>query len=448
MESFLSKGDSSHYWYFTEALGGQTLSPIRRDYEKNPEVGDGLSNIIVKKDYDLMLFKPHYFSWLAPTNEMPIKEIEGNIEGFELKDTGTIFRRIGGRLDKKIYTYWPFPSRYTNVIDTSVAYIVHPNRGVYGWLPNTILMPTMAGMTDGDNLDVVNECLPCECKYKPCELPFSIEIFEASSDGCIVQTSIPIVHITEDPLNFNLLTSSYEKVVNFSDGTGPYHPHHPIKNSYFRNPISVKINYDPVNLFTITLRNYFGGYSNGKLRLLGVRLLLNGSYRYPYQIIQAMGVNNPNQILNGWNVGDIVCDKYDESMLLTELTSVHSDLGLKFQITLNELINSDIPIVYPKAYPYNKIIIRPKDCSESISGKVRYKYRLVSACYSPLTFTTQDDPSTRDDPNTTDKIENDESLMFPPASQFRPAGVGIRGEDKKCPVLTLSERNEVYTSKP
>lgn len=428
MEFFLGYGNDDKMFYVMEPLGGQSLSPIRRNYENNPSIGDGLRNLLVKRDARLQNFRPFYFAWQLPSNKMEVKEKDAR---FNLQDEGTFIERIGGRKDKEIYSYEFNPSNYDGNVESSVAYIFDKLHGIYGWLPNAVLIPPISVVT-GDKLNVENECKPCPCKYIKPDYP-AIEIFEVVDGGCIVQTSVPLVHISNSP-ELDLETVHYTMAIKFSAGN-KYNPHHPLNNPAVRNPFSLGYMYNPQYSYIVTLNNYFDEWEGGKLGLISVRLNLNGVFYYPSQIVHQLNVGYPEVLFMNYDFEDVVCEKFyeDSGFVLTSLSGAKASLGLQFSVPLNKIEGANIPIISGgEYYPYNKIIINPADCLNTKYGPVCYNFRLVTSCCSPLTYAPESE---------------EEVVLYPPPSAFRPAGIGIRMEDKKCPLLTLEQRNETI-SKP
>ncbi|GBF32198.1 hypothetical protein DCCM_0389 [Desulfocucumis palustris] len=433
VETYLGYRGEEQVFYLMEPNGGQSLSPIRRDYEANRRVGDGLKNVIVKKDTTGRLFTPHFLSWLLPSNQMPVAENEA--DGFVPGREGAMLQRPGGRVDKEAYHYWFNPSRYEGSVYSSPAYILEPRNGVYGWLPNAIFTQPMSLVT-GDTLEAAGECPPCRCAYKPSKYDLSLEIFELSREGCVVLTSIPVVHLYEpgvtDPSVIDLSQYSYIKTIEFSNGE-KYHPHHPVNNRAVRSPLAVSYSYDPANLFLVTINNFFGGYAGDRVKLLSVRLRLGNRLFYPAEITWLAGVANHQLIINNHDMEDLICEQteglFDETFPVTELNTAGSGLTLRFYgPVLDDVLKADIPLLSELEYPYEDVLILPEDCASTIWGKVMYNFRLINAALSPLTFYPEDDDS-----------------INPPASAFRPVGVGIRMEDKKCPHVTLEQRNEILS---
>lgn len=150
-----------HRFRVFEPIGEQTLSPIARNYHDNIEVGDGLSNVIVRRTKDDKYFRPHVFLWLAPPHYSIPEEKE-----YSAGDEGIVFERVGGMSTKKSYAYQFNPSRYSDEIDGSPVYIADLETGLYGRLPHIIFLNPLS-MVDGDGLDVVNECEQCPGGEEP-----------------------------------------------------------------------------------------------------------------------------------------------------------------------------------------------------------------------------------------------------------------------------------------
>lgn len=426
MEGFVKFNGKDKGAYFHKVGGGKTLSPLRRNYEDNPLVGDGLRNVIVKRDIENKSYTPHYFAWLVYSNKMPVVG-DREIGDWEFGKEGIFFEKVGGRIDKESFYYSFNPSQYTGVIESSPAYLINPKHGVYGFLANTLFMSTDPGLVDGDELDVENECPSCECAYTKSKAPVSLEVFEVTRGGCVVQTSIPVYHIGEQ-------LTSYIKEVNFSLSDTVYHPHHPVEGDALSDPLSLGYQYDPNNGLLFFIRNYHTKYDSGYLRLLGLRLSFFNRYKYPVECVRATGVFNPDSIVSSWNIGDIVCEQFDESMDLAELNFSRSELVFRFDLTKNEI--ESIPFIEEDNYPKKYVVIVPNDCERTEHGIVKYRFRLVTAPLSPLTYR-----------GGLEEVGG-ELVNHPPPTHISPVGLGIRKEDKKCSLVSLSDKNRIMTTQP
>jgi hypothetical protein len=111
----------------------EPIFPIGKNYYPSP--GNGISNVIVRKTKYGSRYQAHYLSSNTPPKLMP-----PNIDDYP-------------QYNKPAYHYQYNPSKYSDEIHASLAYIVHPEHGVYGFLPNIILTEQLS-ILDGDILDV------------------------------------------------------------------------------------------------------------------------------------------------------------------------------------------------------------------------------------------------------------------------------------------------------
>jgi hypothetical protein len=116
--------------------------------------GNGIDNIIVRKNKDNFRYQAHYLRWLAPPDALPPSRV-----GTTNIDEESVPQAIHSRLwnynnsNHALYNHKLNPSKYSDRVECSKGYIVHPDDGVYGTLPNMIFnLPH--GMLEGDVIEI------------------------------------------------------------------------------------------------------------------------------------------------------------------------------------------------------------------------------------------------------------------------------------------------------
>lgn len=123
----------------------EVLQPITRNYVYHPS--NGVDSIMVKKTKYGARYQAHYLSWKTPPNSMPPKrEVVRNEE-----DKARKYPRAWNYLRKGYYNYTFHPSRYDETVHTSRAYVVHPEDGIIGYIPNIVVLPVINVM-EGEKL--------------------------------------------------------------------------------------------------------------------------------------------------------------------------------------------------------------------------------------------------------------------------------------------------------
>ncbi|MEC0276798.1 hypothetical protein [Peribacillus frigoritolerans] len=135
--SSFSEDNGDNVALFAGTYEGATkkpIMPLRKDYYSSP--GSGISNIIVRQSKYGARYQAHYLSWNATPAQFPPNQ------GGSLRKTANEINR------------YPFnPSTYSDQVEASIAYIIHPEDGVYGSLSNIILSNHLS-ILDGDELEV------------------------------------------------------------------------------------------------------------------------------------------------------------------------------------------------------------------------------------------------------------------------------------------------------
>lgn len=165
--------------YFKEYIPYTSMSPVDKWYNSDPSIGNGIQDVIVRKDVFNNYYKSHVFSWNTSTNNIPPIQLEDTFS----YNKGLEFEKVGGRPDKKAYAYQFNPTRYGDFMQGSLARIVGPY-GVCGWLPN-VLFTSPVSVTHGDVISVVNPKICGDevdfnfryvtCPYSPLTYPFWID---------------------------------------------------------------------------------------------------------------------------------------------------------------------------------------------------------------------------------------------------------------------------------
>lgn len=155
-----------------------TLQPTTRNYVEHPS--NGIESIMIKKSKYGARYQKHYLKWQAPPHLMPptreeirkVKEAEGTEKEEEMARK---YPRAWNYLRYGYYQYSFHPSRYSEDMKVSRAYVVHPEDGTLGFIPNIILAP-LINLSEGTILKKPNWCADCaEAKYQP-ESPIEVPI--------------------------------------------------------------------------------------------------------------------------------------------------------------------------------------------------------------------------------------------------------------------------------
>lgn len=133
------------------------LQPITRNYVHYPS--NGIDSIMVKKTKYGARYQSHYLRWNAPPNEIPPTRFDTRDDGIRRK-----YPRAWNYLREGYYNYDFHPSRYSDKIHASRAYVIHPEDGVVGYIPNIILTPAIH-LSEGEILQLPHYCVKCEEEY-------------------------------------------------------------------------------------------------------------------------------------------------------------------------------------------------------------------------------------------------------------------------------------------
>jgi hypothetical protein len=127
---------------FTGSCKRETDLPVvPGGYVFKPDRGDGVNNIIVRKDIEGYYYKAHYLMEGAiPDTAPPYNTIEFNE-----------YRKL---IYHEAYSYHfeANPSKYDDYVQTSPYYIFEKDKGVYGYLPDVVAISSTVSMTNEYNL--------------------------------------------------------------------------------------------------------------------------------------------------------------------------------------------------------------------------------------------------------------------------------------------------------
>lgn len=165
--------------HFIPVFGGKTISPVNRDYDSDPLAGDGIHDVIVRRDVFGEHYRSHFFTWNVPPNSIAPTQYDDLLEF----DDGLKYERVGGVHNKLAYQYQFFPSRYEGCARGSHANICG-QYGTLGRLPNAVFTQPLS-LCQGDVISVVhpNACgveidfnfQYITCPYSPLTFPFWVD---------------------------------------------------------------------------------------------------------------------------------------------------------------------------------------------------------------------------------------------------------------------------------
>lgn len=130
------------------------LQPITRDYVYYPS--NGVDSVMVKRTKYGARYQAHYLRWNAPPNAMPPTRHEDKGDGVDRK-----YPRAWNYLRQGYYNYDFHPSRYSEKMHVSRAYVVHPEDGVVGYIPDIVMTP-LINLSEGEILQLPYYCVDCE----------------------------------------------------------------------------------------------------------------------------------------------------------------------------------------------------------------------------------------------------------------------------------------------
>lgn len=113
----------------TTKLGGRTIMPVLKKYPRNPS--NGIDSVIINKTKLGSRYQSYYLSWNTVPNDMPPQRNSDNT------GVGDGDRKYPRSFDR-INSYQFNPSRYSDKVQTSRIYLVHPEEGVRGYLKKSV----------------------------------------------------------------------------------------------------------------------------------------------------------------------------------------------------------------------------------------------------------------------------------------------------------------------
>ncbi|GAA0376699.1 hypothetical protein [Bacillus horti] len=147
----------SHFDYDNLQESTSIMQPINRNYVHYPS--NGIDSIMVKRSKYGARYQSHFLRWNAPANEMPPTRSETRGDRVNRK-----YPRSWNYLREGYYQYDFHPSRYSDTLHSSRAYVVHPEDGVLGYIPAIILTPSI-NMSEGETLQLPHYCIDCQEEY-------------------------------------------------------------------------------------------------------------------------------------------------------------------------------------------------------------------------------------------------------------------------------------------
>lgn len=165
----------------------ETIQPILKDYKSNPS--NGIDSVMVYRGKKGAYYQRHTLMIDAPSNLMPPKR-EYNGKGYP---------RAWQRSEAEAYSYQHNPSRYTGNVPATEALIRHPEEGVRGKFPLSILVNPIS-LIDGNELKV---------RVAFCENGYDVYKYHLV-EGISVFTKIPGVPYRQ--MGIGLLKEKYEEL--------------------------------------------------------------------------------------------------------------------------------------------------------------------------------------------------------------------------------------------
>ena len=138
-------------------FGGRSVSPLKRDFDDNILIGDGIHDVIVRKNNFKEYYTSHVISWNTPSTYIKPYQFDENFT----YEQGLEFEKNGGFHNKEAFNYHFNPSRYDGFVQGFRAFI-HGQYGVYGYLPGVVATSPM-NLVFGDILEVDD---PKNCGYR------------------------------------------------------------------------------------------------------------------------------------------------------------------------------------------------------------------------------------------------------------------------------------------
>ena len=174
----------SAFFDFDEVIDNkqEVLLPLNKSYPSKP--ASGTDTVILKEGKNGARYQSHYIRWNAPPNLMQPPRVG---EGLKGDSDSRKYPRSYDMAGNDFYNYGFNPSSYSDKVESSRCYVIHPEEGVVGYLPNSIVAPAL-GVRDNDILEVLYPCRDCEEESKEnVIIDHTVHIIE----GLSVFTNIP-----------------------------------------------------------------------------------------------------------------------------------------------------------------------------------------------------------------------------------------------------------------
>ncbi|WP_103652942.1 hypothetical protein [Bacillus thuringiensis] len=104
--------------------GGRQIMPVLKKYPSNPS--NGVDSVMVSRTKLGSRYQSYYLSWNAPAQDMPPKRVS------------EVGNKQYPRAWERINNYQFNPSRYSDKVQTSFIYLIHPEEGVRGYLKKSV----------------------------------------------------------------------------------------------------------------------------------------------------------------------------------------------------------------------------------------------------------------------------------------------------------------------
>ena len=150
----------------------EVIQPVTRNYVSHPS--NGIDSVIVKRTKHGARYQSHYISANVPPYLMPPDRQEVREDGVVRK-----YPRAWNYMRDGYYQYDFKVSKYSKKIHASKAYVVHPEDGKIGYLPNILVIPTI-NVRGGDILKHPVRCTGDGNGKEPYNVYYTI-VIEGSS---------------------------------------------------------------------------------------------------------------------------------------------------------------------------------------------------------------------------------------------------------------------------
>lgn len=130
----------------TESSNYVPIMPLLKEFDNS--LGNGLTNIIIRRTKEGGRYIKHYVSTLVPTNEMVPDRVH-DVNNLE-------YPRAWQQATNREYDYRFNPSSYTEDVTAGEAYVVHPELGMTGTLRHMLLTNPLS-IVNGDTLRITDD---------------------------------------------------------------------------------------------------------------------------------------------------------------------------------------------------------------------------------------------------------------------------------------------------